>query len=147
MNRVRPHAAGARFAQASARTLIATYTIVAIISVILITAAIVLSSCSGSTVKREKLSVTGGDPIAYLCDSGEKITARYFALSDKSLEFVKLQTPDGKTYTLPLALSASGARYTDERELVWWTKGDTAFVQRRDENGEWQTVFNCREAK
>jgi len=108
--------------------------------------AIALTSCWGSAAKEEKLTVTGGTTITYRCDMGEKITARYFALSDKSLEFVKLQLPDGKNYTLPLALSASGARYTDDRELVWWTKGDTAFAQKRDENGEWQIVYNCSEA-
>ena len=106
-----------------------------------------LASCAGSEPKLERLTVTGGSTITYLCDTGETITVRYFALSDKSLEFVKLQMPDGKAHTLPLALSASGARYTDDRELVWWTKGDTAFAQKRGENGEWQTVYNCREAQ
>ena len=108
---------------------------------------IALASCSGSGTKQEKLTVTGGSTITYLCDTGETITVRYFALSDKSLEFVKLRMPDGKDYTLPLALSASGVRYTDDRELVWWTKGDTAFAQKRGENGDWLIVYNCHEVK
>ena len=58
----------------------------------------------------------------------------------------KVTMPDGKVYTLPNVLSASGARYTNEIEKVWWTKGRTAFVQERDKNGEWQvTIDNCRE--
>jgi membrane-bound inhibitor of C-type lysozyme len=68
--------------------------------------------------------------------------ARYYTLSDNSLHFVKLLMPDGREYTLPNAVSASGARYTDDRELVWWTKGDSAFVQTRDRNGEWQIMYN-----
>ena len=117
------------------------------IAAIILTVTIALSSCSLSAAKQEKLTVIGGTTITYLCETGEKISARYFSLSDKSLEFVKLQMPDGKSYTLPLALSASGARYTDDRELVWWTKGDTAFAQKRAENGEWQIAYNCREAQ
>jgi len=120
---------------------------IAALSGILITSAIAFSSCSETPTRQEKLTVTGGTTITYLCDTGEKITARYFELSDKSLEFVKIQMPDGKDYTLPLALSASGARYTDDRELAWWTKGDTAFAQKRDESGEWQIAYNCREAR
>jgi len=114
---------------------------------IALTAAIAMTSCSRAAPNQEQLSVTGGKTITYLCETSETITARYFSLSDKSLEFVKLRMPDGKDYTLPLALSASGARYTDDRELVWWTKGDTAFAQARGENGEWKTIYNCREAQ
>ena len=147
MRGVNPHAAGANFTHAPARTLVATLAMVATIAAIALTSMIALSSCSLSAARQENLTVTGGKTITYLCETGEKITARYFALSDKSLEFVKLQMPDGKNYTLPLALSASGARYTDDRELVWWTKGDSAFAQRRDTNGEWQIVYNCREAQ
>lgn len=139
LSRVRPQDASDRFAKA------ATLATILIFSAIVVTMGIPLTSCSGA--KQGKLTVVGGKTITYQCDTGETITARYFELSDKSLEFVKLQMPDGKAHTLPLALSASGARYTDDRELVWWTKGDTAFAQKRGENGEWQTVYNCREAQ
>jgi len=69
-----------------------------------------------------KLGVTGGDPVTYLCEQNQKVQVRYFSLSDESLNFVKLALPDGKDYTLPQAVSASGARYTDDHEVVWWNK-------------------------
>lgn len=103
-----------------------------------------LSGCGGAT--KETLTVTGGEPIVYQCENGEEITARYYSLSDNSLDFVKLSMPDGQEYTLPQVLSASGVRYTDDRVLVWWTKGDSAFAQSRDDTGEWQTTYeDCQQ--
>ena len=87
------------------------------------------------------LTVKGGEEVTYNCGSGETITARYYSLSDGSLNFVKVTLPDGKVYTLPAVLSASGVRYTDDFELVWWTKGDTAHAEKRQENGEWKTLY------
>jgi membrane-bound inhibitor of C-type lysozyme len=95
--------------------------------------------------EEQPLSVTGGEPVVYSCDNGDRVVARYYALSDESLRFVKLLFPDGREYTLPQVLSASGARYTDDMELVWWIKGDEAQVEKRDEAGEWQPLYNdCR---
>ncbi|MCH7371674.1 MULTISPECIES: MliC family protein [Aeromonas] len=108
-----------------------------------ITALTLLSGCErGATT----LSVTGGDPITYLCEQNNKVQVRYFALSDDSLNFIKLSLPDGKDYTLPQAVSASGARYTDDHEVVWWNKGKEGFVEMRDKDGEWQSLYNdCKE--
>ena len=92
------------------------------------------------------LSVTGGEPVSYQCEQSKKVQVRYFSLSDESLSFIKLSLPDGKDYTLPQAISASGARYTDEHEAVWWNKGDEGFVELRDQDGEWQTAYNdCKQ--
>jgi len=97
-----------------------------------------------SMVQENRLTVQGGDPVVYRCGNGERIEARYYALSDNSLDFVKVRIPDGKEYTVPRVLSASGVRYTDDMELVWWTKGDSAFAEMRDANGDWQTSYdNC----
>ena len=91
------------------------------------------------------LTVTGGDPVEYQCENGVRIVARYYALSDDSLRFVKVVMPDGREYTLPNVVSGSGARYTDDMEIVWWIKGDTAFVQTRDQNGQWRALYrDCR---
>ena len=91
------------------------------------------------------LSVVGGEPMIYLCDNGDRIVARYYTLSDESLRFVKLLFPDGTEYTLPQVLSGSGARYTDDIELLWWVKGDDAYVEKRDEAGEWKPLYTeCR---
>lgn len=109
--------------------------------------AVVLAASAGAAgLETKSLTVRGGDPVAYQCSKQERIVARYFSLSDDSLSFVKVSMPDGREHTLPNALSASGARYTDDRTVVWWTKGNTAFAQERDQNGEWQTKYSdCTE--
>jgi membrane-bound inhibitor of C-type lysozyme len=82
----------------------------------------------------------------YDSGDGQKITARYYSLSDDSLHFVKLVLPDGSQYTLPSIAAASGVRYTDDMSLVWWTKGDTAFAEKRDDTGEWKSLYpDCKE--
>lgn len=92
------------------------------------------------------LGVTGGDPVSYLCEQNQKVQVRYFSLSDESLNFIKLSLPNGKDYTLPQAVSASGARYTDDHEVVWWNKGKEGFVEMRDKDGEWQSLYNdCKQ--
>jgi membrane-bound inhibitor of C-type lysozyme len=53
---------------------------------------------------------------------------------------VKVALPDGAVLTLPNGVSASGARYTDEREYVWWEKGGTAVLEKRDESGEFRAI-------
>lgn len=41
-----------------------------------------------------------------------------------------VQLSDGRKFTLPQTLSASGVRYADTGStIVFWTKGDTAFVE------------------
>ena len=67
------------------------------------------------------LTVDIGPPVYYRSDDGNLFVARYGSLSDGTLHFVKIKMPDGQQYTLPQVLSASGVRYTDESELVWWT--------------------------
>ena len=104
---------------------------------------VLLSSLSGGCTieKQETLEVLGGEPVTYGCENGIRIVARYYSLSDSSLHFVKLMMSDGTRYTLPNVVSASGARYTDDRELIWWTKGDSAFVQIRNQAGEWNMMY------
>lgn len=93
----------------------------------------------------ESLSVTGGLPVTYRSATGETIVARYYELTDGSLSFVKLTLPDGERCTLPQVLSGSGVRYTDDFRVVWWTKGDTAFGEARDGNGDWKLRYpDCR---
>lgn len=100
-------------------------------------------ACSGTAPKSQAdvLGISRGATVVYQCDEGIRLVASYFSLSDDSLGFVKLVIPDGKEYTLPNVLSASGARFTDDREVVWWTKGSTGFVQIRGENGQWHKAF------
>ena len=90
---------------------------------------------------QDELTVLGGEPVDYRCGNGDRIVARYYTLSDSSLNFVKVLMPDDDEYTLPQVLSGSGARYTDEMELIWWIKGDFASVEMRDDNGDWETIY------
>jgi membrane-bound inhibitor of C-type lysozyme len=73
------------------------------------------------------LHAAGGNAITYHCDKAKTVIARYYNLSDGSLSFVKLSL-NGKVYTLPQVVSGSGARYTSEHDVEWWTKGDGALL-------------------
>jgi membrane-bound inhibitor of C-type lysozyme len=102
----------------------------------------VLSCLTGcQATEQAGLTVLGGDPVIYTADDGSQITARYYTLSDSSLHFVKVLLPDGQAYTLPQSVSGSGARYTDDMMLTWWIKGDSASVEMRDDDGQWQTIY------
>ena len=106
--------------------------------------AVLLAGCAATSQGR--LTVRPGEPLVYRCDGGQRIMAQYYSLSDGSLAFVKVQLPDGREVTLPQALSASGVRYTNDVEWVWWTKGDAAFAETRAPNGGWHIAHkNCRE--
>lgn len=65
--------------------------------------------------------------------------------ADFSTDTVALTLSDGRTFTLPHALSASGARYEATStgvDIVFWNKGDNAFIT---ENGV-TTYSNCTAA-
>lgn len=81
------------------------------------------------------LAPTGGEPEIYLCQGGTKLIVRHYGNNpDRLLSFVKLKLPSGQQYTLPNLMAAGGVRYTDERTLVWWEKGD-AFLDTLDGKG------------
>ena len=87
------------------------------------------------------LTVKIGNPVHYRSDNGDRFVARYGSLSDGSLHFVKVKMPDGREYTLPQIISASGVRYSDERSLMWWTHQRTVRVDVRDGEGNWKTKY------
>lgn len=71
---------------------------------------------------------TTGTPklVTFICDEGKTIDATFYIGDDK---FVDLKLSDGRTLSVPRALSASGARYaTADESFVFWNKGDTAFI-------------------
>lgn len=109
------------------------------ILIITILAASLCSCVSG--LHQTALTVKMGPPVSYGSVNGDRFVARYGSLSDGSLHFVKVKMPDGKEYTLPQVVSASGVRYTDERELVWWTHQGTVRVDVRDTEGHWKTRY------
>lgn len=87
--------------------------------------------------------VRRGETVTYRCEGGAQITAAYYHLADESLRFVRLRMPDGREFTLPQGLSASGARYTDEAEWVWWIKGESARLETRRPDGEWRLMHDA----
>lgn len=105
--------------------------------------ALVAASLAGCAAfpRGPELTVRLGPPVHYRSAEGERFVARYGSLSDGSLHFVKVEMPTGRRYTLPQVVSASGVRYTDERELVWWTHQGTVRVDVRDANGRWVTKY------
>ena len=91
------------------------------------------------------LTVTERNSEVLKSTKGDIIYATYYTLSDESLDFVKIILPNKTEYTLPRLFSGSGARYTDEFQLKFWSKGHEATIYKRDKNGEWQKIFEeCR---
>jgi hypothetical protein len=66
----------------------------------------------------------------FRCEGGRTVDAVF---SNGAQSSVSLRLSDGRSLSLPQAMSASGARYADAGErFVFWNKGDGAFI---DENG------------
>jgi membrane-bound inhibitor of C-type lysozyme len=105
---------------------------------LLVTILILLMSVGCQRKSIESISAIVGKEYIYLCTDGSIVKARFGELSDKSLSFVKIKMDNGKEYTLPQLVSASGARYSDERELEFWIKGDRVTISKMNENGEWK---------
>jgi len=62
----------------------------------------------------------------FTCPSGASVTATFHSGDDSH---VTLTLSDGRTLSVPQALSASGARYaTPDESFVFWNKGDSAFI-------------------
>ncbi len=107
--------------------------IVGIIFIILVTGAGYYFFKMGGTTK------TPLNTVAYVCSEAKTITAIYYSDS------VDLVLSDGRSFTLPQAVSASGARYANTDEaVVFWNKGNTAFITEGG-NPENITFNNCGE--
>lgn len=74
----------------------------------------------------------GEEPVAeamFTCNDDKSIKATFYA--DK----VDLTLSDGRAVELPQTISGSGARYaTADDSLVFWNKGNTAFITEGDPN-------------
>ena len=90
-----------------------------------------------NAISEPLLTVNVTVPQYYRSNDGGIYIARYGSLSDGSLEFIKVEMPDGNKYTLPKSISGSGIRYTDNREIVWWEHQQTIRIDKRDINGNW----------
>ncbi|TGK51373.1 lysozyme inhibitor [Leptospira bouyouniensis] len=77
--------------------------------------------------------------VVYLDQNGQKINAIYHNPFDETGTFsVTLKSPNGNSITLIQGMAASGVRYTDNKTLVWWTKGNEAFIMQPDRKGDWE---------
>ena len=103
--------------------------IFSIIVVALLTLMVVYFSSHPATSQSpstEKVS-TNDKSVTFGCPKqGTFIKATFHLPEDKTVD---ISLSDGRTMTLPRAISASGARYANSDEsLVFWNKGDTAFM-------------------
>jgi membrane-bound inhibitor of C-type lysozyme len=109
-----------------------------VIAIALILLIIAFTGCS--TIAKEKLNVELTQEEEYLCSDESKIEARFYTLTDNSLKFVKVKMVEGKEYTLPQVIAASGARYSDEYSLQFWIKGNSMTLYKMNEEREWEIV-------
>ena len=74
--------------------------------------------------------------VKHTCDGDKWIEASY------ETEKVDLVLSDGRTLSVPQAMSGSGARYANADEsFVFWNKGNDAFITEGDPNSP--TFNNC----
>ncbi|MGL6070446.1 MliC family protein [Craterilacuibacter sp.] len=67
--------------------------------------------------------------VEYRCSGAQEVSVLYPAYADAATQPIRLRWK-GQQYRLSLAASGSGARYASSK-LVWWTKGETAFLSTR----------------
>lgn len=63
---------------------------------------------------------------AYVSSQGQRLAARF----DIPGKTVRLTLPDGRMLTLPLAVSGSGARYSNGAQTFWEHQGGAIFEER-----------------
>ena len=88
--------------------------------------------------------------VRYRCDAGKSLAATYFDGPTRTAPDgrpipggrVDLVLGDGRRLSLPQTMSGSGIRYaTPDDSLVFWSKGETAFVQEGKSSAD--TYANC----
>ena len=80
----------------------------------------------------------------YSCSGGKTIAVQFFSTSDNMLMFSKVAMPDGTEYSLPLAPSASGSRYSNGVSLEIWLKGNELTASKPNESGAMEQVYECK---
>ncbi len=90
----------------------------------------------------------------YVCDAGKTIAAIYYSGTTTASTgagqpptpngSVALALSDGRNLTLPQTISGSGIRYANADEsIVFWSKGNTAFMTEGTGDNPPQTFTNC----
>ncbi|XDD46629.1 MliC family protein [Leptospira sp. WS39.C2] len=84
--------------------------------------------------------------VNYQDEHGNQINVVYHnPLDENNNYFVTLKVPGEKTISLNQSIAASGVRYTDDKTLVWWTKGDGAIMMKPDKNEDWKIIGTFKE--
>lgn len=108
-----------------------------LIAIVLFVAVFVLGFYLGKTYEYHAFMNVFKDGLTASVPKAPKpiATATYSCMADKYIEAtywdkkVDLKLSDGRTLSLPHALSADGARYANADEaIVFWNKGNTAFI-------------------
>lgn len=93
-------------------------------------AAVVLAAATLAAPARAGLIT---DTVTYACERGVRIEASYVTGAEGAVAVLQVE---GRQVALSQAISASGARYAQTLDTggnaqgyVWWTKGDTAFLE------------------
>jgi len=98
--------------------------------------AFALAACSGegagtgagpvpeAAVSPEPAPIPDAITAVYAAEDGAELTARF----DTKKNTVEVTLPDGRTVTLPRAVSGSGARYSDGRETFWEHQGEATYT-------------------
>lgn len=86
--------------------------------------------------KQTKVTSDGGVIARFDCSDGKHILAVFYPQDDTK---VNLSLSDNREMSLKHAISASGARYTNDESIVFWNKGNTAFITEGDKT----TFDNC----
>jgi membrane-bound inhibitor of C-type lysozyme len=95
-------------------------------------AAMMLATWACTRASQEQGDTGSVTTVTYRCDGNETVTVDYDNSDPElPLAWVQLSPENPEKLKMTLALSASGARYTDGK-LVWWTKGKTAFLTKVD---------------
>ena len=92
--------------------------------------------------------------IAYHCDNGRAVQARYGSSASSPDDAQALLEIEGKHFTLYEADAASGTKYETRngrkgaKRLIWWTKGDEAMwlTTRGPQPSQEAIVTTCRKA-
>jgi len=113
-------------------------TFVIVLVVVVVLAAIIAVAYWWTSRRSKPNSQSSGllNEVTYTCDGGKTINASFYEKD------VKLLLNDDRNLDLPVAMSASGARYANSDEsIVFWNTGDTAFITEGDKT----TFENCIE--
>lgn len=98
-----------------------------------------LIGCSSANNEEQEMELIS---ILYQCKDGALVAADYDNTKGDQSVYLQLNPENPEKIRLFLTRSASGARYSDGK-LVWWTKGNAAFLTTAD--GEENLYDDCVE--